>query len=127
MADIGQLLILLVVLVGAGAVVAAPLLWPAGEAADPSSTGDDLASLALRHRIAVESLRDVEADRRAGSLDAEKVLEGRLAVSITPSPTVRPLGTGLQPATKHAAVYVVWVIVVRLVGIPRLNTCTPLM
>jgi len=71
MADIGQLLILLVVLVGAGAVVAAPLLRPAGEAADPSPTRDDLASLALRHRIAVESLRDVEADRRAGSLDAE--------------------------------------------------------
>ena len=77
MADIGQLLILLVVLVGAGAVVAGPLLRPAGEAADPSRTGDDFASLALRHRIAVESLRDVGADRRAGSLDAEAYMVAR--------------------------------------------------
>jgi cytochrome c-type biogenesis protein CcmH/NrfG len=38
---------------------------------------DELATLALRHRIAVESLRDVEADRRAGSLDEAGYVEAR--------------------------------------------------
>jgi cytochrome c-type biogenesis protein CcmH/NrfG len=72
MPDLGQLLILLVVLLAAGAVVGAPLLRPASaEAGSPQRPDDDLGSLALRHRIAIESLRDVEADRRAGSLDPE--------------------------------------------------------
>src|SRR4051812_8818407 len=71
MADVGQLFILLAVLIGAGIVVAGPLLRPAREEADPVQAGEDLAGVALRHRIAVESLRDVEADWRAGSLDQE--------------------------------------------------------
>ena len=71
MPDVGQILVLLVVVAGAAALVAGPLVRPAaGVATAPDAVrSDDLASLALRHRIAVESLRDVEADHRAGSLD----------------------------------------------------------
>jgi len=70
MPEIGQLLILIIVLLAAGLVVAGPLLRPARTVEAPLG-GEDIAGLALRHRIAVESLHDVEADRRAGSLDAE--------------------------------------------------------
>src|SRR5438874_2247407 len=77
MPDVGQLLILLVVLGAAAAVVVGPLLRPAMGSVPPHVGDDDLASLALRHRIAVESLRDVEADLRAGSLDAEGYLAAR--------------------------------------------------
>ena len=71
MPEPGQLLILIVVLVAAGGVVAGPLVWRRQDVGTAPHDGDDVGSLALRHRIAVESLRDVEADRRAGSLDEE--------------------------------------------------------
>ena len=71
MPDFGQLLVLLVVLLAAGFVVAGPILWPARTGVEPPAGEEDATGLALRHRIAVESLHDVEADRRAGSLDRE--------------------------------------------------------
>jgi len=37
--------------------------------AEPPAPDDELEAAALRHRVALEALRDVEADRRAGSLD----------------------------------------------------------
>jgi tetratricopeptide (TPR) repeat protein len=51
-------------LLAAGAAVLSPLWRPV---AVPVPDDDDAA--ALRHRVALEALRDVEADRRAGSLD----------------------------------------------------------
>jgi len=71
MPDFGQLLVLLVVLLAAGLVVAGPILWPARTGVEAPTGDEDATGLALRHRIAVESLHDVEADRRAGSLDRE--------------------------------------------------------
>jgi tetratricopeptide (TPR) repeat protein len=59
-------LVLLVGLLAAGAFVMAPLLRAAPRAIRQSDERD---SAAVRHRVALESLRDVEADRRAGSLD----------------------------------------------------------
>lgn len=57
-------LLLVVGLLVAGIVV----LWPLrGTAAAAGDDGRDAA--AVRHRVALEALRDVEADRRAGSLD----------------------------------------------------------
>ena len=57
-------LLLVAGLLVAGIVV----LWPLrGIAA--SAGGDDRDAAAVRHRVALEALRDVEADRRAGSLD----------------------------------------------------------
>jgi cytochrome c-type biogenesis protein CcmH/NrfG len=71
MPDFGQLLVLLVVLLAAGLLVAGPILWPARTGVEAPAGEEDATGLALRHRIAVESLHDVEADRRAGSLDRE--------------------------------------------------------
>src|SRR5687768_12990274 len=59
-----ELALLLLALTAAGAVVLLPM-W--GRAPEPAR--DDADAAALRHRVALEALRDVEADRRAGSLD----------------------------------------------------------
>jgi cytochrome c-type biogenesis protein CcmH/NrfG len=69
MPDFGQLLALLFVLLAAGLVVAGPILRPARTGVEAPAREEDATGLALRHQIAVESLHDVEADRRAGSLD----------------------------------------------------------
>jgi cytochrome c-type biogenesis protein CcmI len=71
MPDLGQWLILLAL----GAVATVAICWPlrrglsqaAGSAAP--ADGPEHEALELRHRVALEGLRDVEADRRAGSLD----------------------------------------------------------
>ena len=70
MPDVGGLLVLVAVLAVALGVVVGPLLRRSEESTTLPPAAEDLACLELRHRIAVESLRDVEADRRAGSLDA---------------------------------------------------------
>lgn len=61
-----EALVLLLALIAAGAAVLAPLR---SGSASPPPADDDLEAAALRHRVALEALRDVEADRRAGSLD----------------------------------------------------------
>jgi tetratricopeptide (TPR) repeat protein len=75
--------ILLAVLLVAGIVVLAPLRRPA--AAIPTDGEKDAA--AVRHRVALEALRDVEADRRAGSLDergyAEQLAEAEARAAET--------------------------------------------
>jgi len=58
-------LILLVGLAAAAAFVLRPLV---GDRHDGISVPDDLGAASLRHRVALEALRDVETDRRAGSL-----------------------------------------------------------
>lgn len=58
-------ILILAVLLVAGAVVLWPLRRPA--ASVPVDVERDAAT--VRHRVALEALRDVEADRRAGSLD----------------------------------------------------------
>ena len=60
-----EALVLLLALALAGAWVLPPLLRPA----DPGDEDGERDAAAVRHRVALESLRDVEADRRAGSLD----------------------------------------------------------
>ncbi|HSK93589.1 MAG TPA: hypothetical protein VLA76_05975 [Candidatus Angelobacter sp.] len=61
-----ETLLLLVMLLTAGAVVLAPLR---ARAAEGPPADDDLDAARLRHRVALETLRDVEADHRSGSLD----------------------------------------------------------
>ena len=58
--------VLLIGLAVAAAFVVPPLL--AGSAVVPDGQ-DERDAAAVRHRVALETLRDVEADRRAGSLD----------------------------------------------------------
>jgi cytochrome c-type biogenesis protein CcmI len=59
-----DLVILALALLAAGIVVLAPLRGRTQVTKD-----DDREAAELRHRVALESLRDVEADRRSGSLD----------------------------------------------------------
>jgi cytochrome c-type biogenesis protein CcmH/NrfG len=79
MPDPPTIVIWLVLGAGIVAWVAGPLLGSRkGDAPRVTGpAGDDLATLALRHRIAVETLRDVEADHRAGSLDDASYAELR--------------------------------------------------
>ena len=71
MPDLGQWLILLVL----GGVAAVAVGWPLRGGARGANRSaarrddPDREALELRHRVALEALRDVEADRRAGSLD----------------------------------------------------------
>lgn len=65
MPDLAQLVLLLAV----GAVAAVVIAVPFVRRAPAPVADDDRETLELRHRIAIESLRDVEADRRSGSLD----------------------------------------------------------
>jgi cytochrome c-type biogenesis protein CcmH/NrfG len=71
MPDGVELLLLVAVAGFCSLVVGLPILRRGASAGDRSvpEVGDDLATLTIRHRIALEALRDVEADRRAGSLD----------------------------------------------------------
>ncbi|MDQ3691215.1 MAG: hypothetical protein M3406_14515 [Chloroflexota bacterium] len=64
---------LLLGLAAAAILVLRPLLGPR---ADEAPTGD-LDAAALRHRVALEALRDVETDRRAGSLGEADYAEQR--------------------------------------------------
>ena len=59
-------LVLLVGLLLGAALVVPPLLQPRVEGA---AGKDERDAAAVRHRVAIETLRDVEADRSAGSLD----------------------------------------------------------
>lgn len=59
-------LVLLIGLLAAAAFVVPPLLRGSVE---PPADEDERDAAAVRHRVSIEALRDVEADRRAGSLD----------------------------------------------------------
>jgi tetratricopeptide (TPR) repeat protein len=78
-----EAIVVLAVLLVAGAFVFAPLRHSA--APIPEDVERDAA--AVRHRVALEALRDVEADRRAGSLDergyAEQLTEAEARAAIT--------------------------------------------
>jgi tetratricopeptide (TPR) repeat protein len=68
-----DLLLLLLGLGLAAVFVLAPL-----RGREPRNTDDEREAAELRHRVALETLRDVEADRRSGSLD-EAAYAGQLA------------------------------------------------
>ncbi len=78
-------LLLLLGLLAAGALILAPLARP--QAAP--IIDDEREAAALRHRVALEALRDVDADRRAGSLDdatyAEQLTEAETRAATTGS------------------------------------------
>ena len=78
-----ETILLLAALLVAGIVVLAPLRRPPPDSA-PHAEHD---AAAVRHRVALEALRDVEADRRAGSLDergyAEQLAEAEARAAET--------------------------------------------
>lgn len=59
--------ILLALALGIAGVAVLWPVWRGAPAGDPAA--DERRSTEMRHRVALEALRDVEADRRAGSLD----------------------------------------------------------
>ena len=94
-----ETIVVLAVLLFAGAFVLAPLRHSA--ASIPEDVERDAA--AVRHRVALEALRDVEADRRAGSLDergyAEQLAEAEARAAITRAELDR---ASIGPATARA-------------------------
>jgi tetratricopeptide (TPR) repeat protein len=107
-----ETIVLLAVLIVAGAFVLAPLRRP--PPVIPEDVERDAA--AVRHRVALEALRDVEADRRAGSLDergyAEQLAEAEARAVATgaelnaapPDPgAARPQRVGRRAALVAAA------------------------
>lgn len=88
MPDLGELL-LFATLAGVAALVVAWPLLGGRDAGDP--VADDEATPELRHRIALEALRDVEVDRRAGSLDADSHAEQRAVAEARAAQTLRQL------------------------------------
>ena len=83
MRSMPETILLLAVLLVAGAFVLAPLRRPV--ATIPNDVQRDAA--AVRHRVALEAMRDVEADRRSGSLDergyAEQLAEAEARAAVT--------------------------------------------
>lgn len=67
-----ELIVALLGLAVAAVVIVPPLFAPAAAQPDP-----ELEAAELRRRVAIDALRDVEADRRAGSLDGAAYAEQR--------------------------------------------------
>jgi cytochrome c-type biogenesis protein CcmH/NrfG len=92
----------LVLLLGLGLVVAAFVALPLRRDPDapvPALT-DDEASL-MRHRVAVEALRDVEADRRAGSLDDAAYVQQRAEAEARAVRTLAELEAVPEPTSRR--------------------------
>lgn len=96
-------LIFAAVAILAAVVVAMPILLESPERRAPRLPEEDRDALVLRHRIAIESLRDVEADHRAGSIDEatyrseraaaeQRAIATRAALDAAPAPPEEPRG-----------------------------------
>ena len=82
--------------------VALAIAWPllGGRVADPVADPEREA-IAVRHRLALEALRDVEADRRAGSLDDDAYRIQRDEAEARAAESLRELdhaSAGAEPA-----------------------------
>jgi tetratricopeptide (TPR) repeat protein len=90
-----ELLLLLLVLAAAGLLVA----WPLLDRVPPRATvaaSTDRETLLARHRLALEALRDVEADHRAGSLDEPAYAVQRAEAEARAAETLAALDTAPQ-------------------------------
>ena len=102
-----ELLLLAVVGVAVALAVAWPLL-DAGPAAEAPAVDPEREALEVRHRLALEALRDVEADHLAGSLDegsyetqradaeVQAVATRRALDAASPAPEATPASRGLR-------------------------------
>lgn len=98
-------ILLAVALVVAGVVV----LWPVWRGAPAAGdTEDERRSAEMRHRVALDSLRDVETDRRAGSLDdaayAAALAEAESRAARTREALDRVADAGPQPTRRTGSV-----------------------
>ena len=93
-------LLLLIGLVAAAVLVLGPL-W---RRSDGSSTlDDDREAALLRHRVALEALRDVEADWRAGSLDDPTYAQQLAEAEARAAATAAALSAGRAEAPRAPA------------------------
>lgn len=93
-----EAVIIAAALVVAGIAVLAPLRRPA-----PSAVADSERDAAtVRHRVALESLRDVEADRRSGSLDDRGYAEQLADAEARAAATAAELASVPEPAPPSA-------------------------
>ena len=115
MPDLVQWALLAVV----GLVVAVPIAWPLlrpGSRTVSFDTQPEAEARALRHRVALDALLDVEADRRAGSLDDASYererteAEARAAETLQPTPP-RPLPRAPAPEGRRGRVAVLGAVV----------------
>lgn len=86
----GELLLLVLV----GGTVALAVAWPLLDASSGASAAEqdpEREAAAVRHRLSLEALRDVEADRRAGSLDDEAYRVQRAEAEAHAARTLRAL------------------------------------
>ncbi|HEY7525650.1 MAG TPA: c-type cytochrome biogenesis protein CcmI [Candidatus Limnocylindria bacterium] len=89
------------------AAVALAVVWPLLDrpAAVPSiAANPEREALEVRHRLALEALRDVEADHRAGSLDDEGYRRERDEAERHAVETRRALDAAPEPAPQAASV-----------------------
>jgi cytochrome c-type biogenesis protein CcmH len=115
MPDLGQWLMLAVI----GLAIAAAIAWPllrAGMAASPTegAAEAEAEARALRHRVALDALLDVEADRRAGSLDDASYAreraeaEARAAQTLVEAGRAEPPAAGASPRPLTSRVAATW-------------------
>jgi cytochrome c-type biogenesis protein CcmH/NrfG len=88
-----ETILLVATLAVAGLLVLAPLRRSAGAVHDDA----EREAAAVRHRVALESLRDVEADRRAGSLDDRGYAEQRAEAEARAARTAGELASAAPP------------------------------
>jgi cytochrome c-type biogenesis protein CcmH/NrfG len=107
-------------LVALGSVVAVAVGWPLIRPAPPSDPGqlsrDASEGHALRHRLALDALLDIEADRRAGSLDDASYERQRgeaeaLAAASLTEPD-EDMGTATGPVTRGGRRPAAWLAIV---------------
>jgi hypothetical protein len=115
-------IVLLLGLLAAAAFVVPPLLRPT--ATDVPDTGERDAA-AVRHRVALETLRDVEADHRAGSLDdaayAEQLADAEARAAATRAALERASAGGPDlVAQSHRGAVRVGLLAVGAIGIALL-------
>jgi tetratricopeptide (TPR) repeat protein len=89
-----------------GGAVALAVAWPlldAERSPVPPPIDDEREAEEVRHRLALEALRDVEADHRAGSLDEERYALQRAEAEAHAVATRRALDAARPPAPGAAA------------------------
>jgi cytochrome c-type biogenesis protein CcmI len=99
MPDLAQWALLAAIAVAVAAVVAWPLARSRASASVAFDTQADAEARALRHRVALDALLDVEADRRAGSLDEASYERERAEAEARAAETLKAAPRSAAPPT----------------------------
>jgi cytochrome c-type biogenesis protein CcmI len=80
------------------ALAGVAVLWPLWSSRASSAPGVDPDDAAVRHRVALETLRDVEADHRSGSLDDDAYAVQRAEAEAAAAATLDEVDQGAEAA-----------------------------